>query len=764
MRQWPTLGEARLDAVEVDFKVEDQNEVQERFADRSSQAIQDLVVAHDEVLGKLHRQYRTLIPTLASLESETNTYLDSARAIRADMTQQLFWVRSSQTMSVSTLRDIPKGLSWVFSREHGTESWGAVNSAIGRDPTIYGAILLLAVVLLILRFRITAALRSTGEKVRRVSTDRFGLTLRAVFWTALLALPIPLFVGFLTAALAQAGKPSAWLSDINHGMPLVLLGVSAAAATIACCYPGGLAAAHFGWRKEQLFWLRTGSLWLAVVFSPVTLLAYSTLASESGRFLFSFGRITFLFAFASMLVVLVGMFLLKNGGIRASLFPEDSTAPVTRSRFASLILVIGCPLGLMAFAIFGYTMTAINLGVAFVSTLIIIVTGSFFYSLTLRWFKVEFRRLAVAEAAEKRQARKEAAANKDEESDELISVSEDGQEMNLVSVGEQTRYLLRLLFGMGTAVAVLSLWSTTLPLIPYLDTINIPLTEDFSLLDLAKAMLIVGVTWLITKNLPGLLELAVLRTKSIDAGTRHAIATICQYAVLASGFVLFFNVINLDWAKFGWIAGGLSVGIGFGMQEVVANFVCGLILLVERPIRIGDVVTVDGMMGTVTKIQMRAITITNLDRQDLVVPNKTLITGNILNWTLSASLNRIMIPVGVAYGSDTEKARQILVDVATDHPRVLADPAPIASFDQFADSTLNLVLRAYIPDLDNRVGTITDLHTEIDKRFAAAGIEIAFPQQDIHVRSGPDNLLVNASKTFAGSDSNNQGSERSVAK
>jgi potassium efflux system protein len=228
--------------------------------------------------------------------------------------------------------------------------------------------------------------------------------------------------------------------------------------------------------------------------------------------------------------------------------------------------------------------------------------------------------------------------------------------------------------------------------------------------------------------------------------------------------VLFFQVINLDWAKFGWIAGGLSVGIGFGMQEIVANFVCGLILLIERPIRIGDVVTVDGMMGTVTKIQMRAITITNMDRQDLVVPNKTLITGNILNWTLSASLNRVMVPVGVAYGSDTEKARQILVDVAMDHPRILADPAPMASFDQFADSTLNLVLRAYIPDLENRVATITDLHTEIDKRFAAAGIEIAFPQQDIHVRTGSDNLLDNASAAFPGSASNNQGSERSVAK
>jgi potassium efflux system protein len=170
----------------------------------------------------------------------------------------------------------------------------------------------------------------------------------------------------------------------------------------------------------------------------------------------------------------------------------------------------------------------------------------------------------------------------------------------------------------------------------------------------------------------------------------------------------------------------------------VANFVCGLIVLLERPIRVGDVVTVEGTTGTVTKIQMRATTITNWDRQEFVVPNKIFITSTLLNWTLSAPLNRILIPVGVAYGSDTEKARQILIDAAVDHPRVLDDPAPMATFEQFADSSLNLMLRAYLPDLENRIETITDLHTEIIKRFTAAGIEIAFPQRDIHLRSGSD--------------------------
>ena len=161
----------------------------------------------------------------------------------------------------------------------------------------------------------------------------------------------------------------------------------------------------------------------------------------------------------------------------------------------------------------------------------------------------------------------------------------------------------------------------------------------------------------------------------------------------------------------------------------------GLILLFERPIRVGDVVTIEGNTGTVTKIQLRATTIINWDRQELVVPNKNLVTGTILNWTLTAPLNRIFLTVGVAYGSDNRKARQILLDVAADHPLVLDDPAPMASFDEFADSTLNLSLRAYLPDMDSRVATITELNDEIDRRFAEAGIEIAFPQHDLHLRS-----------------------------
>jgi potassium efflux system protein len=173
------------------------------------------------------------------------------------------------------------------------------------------------------------------------------------------------------------------------------------------------------------------------------------------------------------------------------------------------------------------------------------------------------------------------------------------------------------------------------------------------------------------------------------------------------------------------------------LQEIFANFVSGLIILFERPVRIGDVVTIDNVTGSVSRIQIRATTITDWDRKEYIVPNKEFVTGKLLNWTLSDKTNRIVVRVGVAYGTDTEKVLAILQEIADEHPLILKDPPPIVAFEGFGDSTLDLVLRCFLPNLDNRLKVVTQLHVTIDRRFREAGIDIAFPQRDVHIRSFP---------------------------
>ncbi len=728
---WPSLSQTRLAALLVDAALARQKDVQARFADKSSKAVEELIVARDEVLGKLRDQYLELLPVLASLETERRLYSDKVKEVQDEITEQLFWMRTSPYLSAKNLGDSPRALLWAVSPTHAQELARSMWVAMSRTPYVSAAVLLIAVSLLLMRPIIGAALKRAGDGVGRVSKDHFGLTQKAALWTVLLALPIPLLVAFFALTLPQPDASLDWQTGIRVGLRFMTLSIFAAFAVAACCYPGGLVQKHFGWRTEVVDWLLRGSHWFLVVYIPLVLLTFSTIYNETAEFIDSIGRVSFIIAHV-WLTIFLGRLFYSSKGIHATISGKNTFVRL------GIGLAIACPIGLVTLACSGYMIAALKLSYLCSLTLSMIFGAVILYSLVLRWFRIEHRKMALAEAIERRRVRQEAAIAEEqiEESDEVISVDEDRQELDIDAIDDQTVHVLRLLLGLGTAMAVLSLWSETLPLIEYLESVRIPMMTKLTLLDVTKASLVVGITWIAIKNLPGVLEFAILRSTSIHAGTRNAITTIGQYAVIAIGLFLLFTVLKLDWTQFGWIAGGLSVGIGFGMQEVVANFVCGLILLFERPIRVGDVVTVEGEIGTVTKIHLRSTTITNFDRGEVVLPNKTLITSKLVNWTLSSSLNRVAIPVGVAYGTDTETARRILLEVAAEHPNVAADPPPMAIFNEFADSSLNIVLRVFLPDRNSREATISELHTEIDKRFAAAGIEIPYPQRDFHLRSG----------------------------
>jgi len=233
------------------------------------------------------------------------------------------------------------------------------------------------------------------------------------------------------------------------------------------------------------------------------------------------------------------------------------------------------------------------------------------------------------------------------------------------------------------------------------------------------------------------MEMVLLRRLPLTPGSRFAITSLSQYLIVGIGLFAAFGAIGLQWSSIQWLVAAIGVGVGFGLQEIVANFISGVILLFEQPIRVGDVVTVADTTGTVTRLRIRATTITNWDRQELLVPNKEFITGRVLNWTLSSDINRRILTVGVAYGSDVARAMKLMTEVARAHPEVLDDPPPFASFEEFGDSSLTLRLRAYMGSMDRRLGITSELYQGIYQRFAEAGIVIAFPQLDLHLDPTP---------------------------
>jgi len=256
----------------------------------------------------------------------------------------------------------------------------------------------------------------------------------------------------------------------------------------------------------------------------------------------------------------------------------------------------------------------------------------------------------------------------------------------------------------------------------------VPIRVIFALL--ALVALIAFTAWV-----KGVMK-ARLEHSPMERGAREAVVTITGYVGVVIAILASLSVAGIEFSNIALVAGALSVGIGFGLQNIVNNFVSGLILLFERPIKTGDWIVVGQAEGHVRRIRIRSTQIRTFDRADVIVPNSELISGQVTNWMLTDRTGRARIPVGVAYGTDTEKVKEVLLKIAADHPEVLSDgrvPEPFVLFLRFGDSSLDFELRCHIRNIDQRLRVVSDINFAIDKAFREAGIVIPFPQRDLHI-------------------------------
>lgn len=241
------------------------------------------------------------------------------------------------------------------------------------------------------------------------------------------------------------------------------------------------------------------------------------------------------------------------------------------------------------------------------------------------------------------------------------------------------------------------------------------------------------ISWVVQK----LLIDQLLFKRSVGVGARISIARLMHYFIIVVGFLLAISALGIEITKLTIMVSALGVGIGFGLQGIVNNFVCGLVLLFEQPIRVGDMIELEGKWARIMKIGLRATTVQTLDQADIIVPNADLVSNQVTNWTLSNRQARLMIAVGVAYGSDVPLVMETLRDSAKNHKDVANYPAPQVLFLDFGESTLSFELRVWVKDAENRLSVGSDVRQEIDRRFREKNIEIAFPQLDLHLRNTP---------------------------
>ena len=249
-------------------------------------------------------------------------------------------------------------------------------------------------------------------------------------------------------------------------------------------------------------------------------------------------------------------------------------------------------------------------------------------------------------------------------------------------------------------------------------------------------VLVVLLLW-ISRRLQRWLADGPLLRQSFDPGARQVVGSLVRYLVLAIGLLVIVQTAGIDLTTFNVLAGAVGIGIGFGLQHVVSNFIAGIIIMFERPIKIGDRIVVGGVEGNVVEIGARGTTVLNNDNIAVIVPNSKFITEDVINWKYNDNRVRFRIPVSVAYGSDARLVERLLLEIAADDADVLVDPAPAVRFMAFGDDGLLFELRAWSASLVDRKGRlVSQLNFEIYDRFRAAGIEFPFPQRDLHIKSG----------------------------
>lgn len=710
------------------------------------QRLADSPEARDELAQQLEVHEALLKALVGSVESAKTLTVNSRELIEY-LDGHLLWLRSAEPIDAGWFGDVTEGALWLFR----PQTWRDVGTTLYQRAKAHEFLTALVVILLVglaaPRRRLRKALPELASAVGRVSTDSFLLTLRALLFTLLLSLPISMFLIGL-GVLLDSNDHSLAVGSISNGFyaaggVYLLLDFAR-----QLCRDKGLAEVHFRWNERARKVLRVNLRWLIIAEVCAAFVVASCDASHFDVYRLGLGRLAFLCGTLGIAFFLLVVFRPGSGAF-AELLEKDGWAWRLRKLWYGVLVL--SPLGLATAAALGYYDTATQVQSRLFTTGLVALSGVVCYSLLERWLLVERRRIAVRQARQRLEQMREARAKRsDADAKEETATGDavpeiDLQQIDVAAISTQTLRLVRTLVLLGTAILLWAVWSEILPALAVLDGIQITsptpdasgeiLVPALTLWSLLSALLTVLLTFLAARNLPSILELAILTRFHVDAGARYAAGTLTRYAVVAIGVAVVSQQLGVDWSRAQWIIAALGVGLGFGLQEIVANFVSGLIILFERPIRVGDTVTVGADSGTVSRLQIRATTITDWDNKEILVPNKNFITERVVNWTLSNEVTRVIAKVGVAYGTDLEQAREAITSAVESVPSVLETPAFSVFFLGFGDSSLDFEVRAFVDELNKRLPTLHEINFAINSALAAAGIEIPFPQRDLHMRS-----------------------------
>ncbi|RSC28579.1 mechanosensitive channel MscK [Pseudomonas putida] len=682
-------------------------------------ALLEVAITRSDLLERLNRELSALLNESITLQLNQKQLLGTAQNLRTTLDEQMFWIPSNKPLDWDWLRYVPER----FADQVASLPWGSgikeLADGLSQRPLLFLPLLLVIGALLWRRKYLYQRLGKVHQDIGHFRRDSQWHTPQAILINILLAMPVSLGLALCSYALQIDARGQ------NANLGAALWQLAQAWLVFYTAYrvlaPGGVAEVHFRWHKPQVEFLRgwvrrLGTVVLALV-GVVAVAEHqpSALADDV------LGIGVVLACYALMAWLLSRLLLSSPAHRDTSLF-----------RKAVGVAFTALPIALFVAVCFGYYYTALKLTDRLIYTLYLLLFWLVIEAAFVRGLSVAARRLAYQRALSKRAAAKEGL-------DGEVIIEE--PTLDIEQVNQQSLRLIRLALLGGFIGGLYWVWSDLITVFSYLN--NVTLYEyasgtgaaasmvPISLGDLLGALVIAGITIALASNLPGLLEVLVLSRLSLAQGSAYAITTLLSYVIVGVGIVSTLATLGVSWDKLQWLVAALSLGLGFGMQEIFANFISGIMILFERPVRIGDTITIGNLSGTVSKIRIRATTITDFDRKDIIVPNKTFITGQLINWSLTDTVTRVTLKLGIDYGSDLDLVRDLLLKGAHENPRVLKDPEPIVYFLQFGESSLDHELRMHVRDLGDRNPTLDEINRYINREFKAHDIKISVRQVEV---------------------------------
>ncbi|HCT98917.1 MAG TPA: mechanosensitive ion channel protein MscS [Methylococcaceae bacterium] len=692
-----------------------------------------------ELLSKLALADATYLHVLGDLDFAREQMLTQATKFAVYLDERLLWVPSSEPLNTQTLIGFYHSLQWLLSPK---------NALLLADDTFHllwqegllvsGGGLFLLLLNWLKQWMVQNQL--TLNQARLHQTDHFTYTLSALSSRLLRTLPVSMAV-FLAGALLTHGT-----QEFTQAIGAGLQKAAIAAFILQFCYRifavDGLARRHFQWQKNTVLLLEQQFYWLRFVMVPALFFIYATNAAKVSTYSDSLGRLALIALLGAMAVFFAKLFH-PSQGLWQSWLKNYAGHWLVRLRYLSYGIVIGVPLIIISFAAAGYYLSALELQEKVIATLRLFTLAILLHQVLFRWLTLVNRQLTRRNAQEELDRQMHPAQHLPAGSE--LPILPQTTLLDIPKINTQTRQLLHVMLALMIGLGFWMIWKNILPAFSFLDHIvlwqhkvimdNQESYEPITLTNLLLAGLYLFIATLSVHNFSSVLELLVFRHWTVEAGSRYAVNQLAQYSLITLAFILIANELGGSWSQVQWLVAALGVGLGFGLQEIFANLVSGIILLFERPIRVGDIVTISDITGKVARIQMRATTLIDGDQRELIVPNKTFITSQLVNWTLSDSTTRIVIPIGVAFGTDVDIAHNLMLEMVKSMPLVLNEPEPCVLFVGFGESSLDFSIRVFVSDPIQRWPVIHDLNIALERILREHHIEIPFPQREVHVRA-----------------------------